>query len=173
MGRKSESATVVLKPIPLDSDAFDPHLWVMKQTQRKQPRPPIRDDGWRLPDVLWEEMEPLLPPRPYHPLGCHNPRVPALRQAQEQGDGRDLLRAAHRLPMECPERDRHLLVLLSLSKGRLIGASRNGRRRGSSPPSGTRVCWPMTNSPASIGVGWHSTGPWERRRWVGKKTGPN
>jgi transposase len=21
-------------------------------------------------------MEPLLPPRPKHPLGCHNPRVP-------------------------------------------------------------------------------------------------
>jgi transposase len=36
----------------------------------------VRDDGWRLPDALWVEMEPLLPPRPKHPLGCHNPRVP-------------------------------------------------------------------------------------------------
>ena len=35
-----------------------------------------RDDGWRIPDWLWERMEPLLPPRPAHPLGCHNPRVP-------------------------------------------------------------------------------------------------
>jgi transposase len=35
-----------------------------------------RDDGWRLPDELWEQMEPLLPPRKPHPLGCHNPRVP-------------------------------------------------------------------------------------------------
>ncbi len=35
-----------------------------------------RDDGWRIPDWLWERMEPLLPPRPVHPLGCHNPRVP-------------------------------------------------------------------------------------------------
>src|SRR3954466_2066927 len=34
------------------------------------------DDGWRLPDALWAKMEPLLPPRPQHPLGCHNPRVP-------------------------------------------------------------------------------------------------
>jgi len=51
----------------------------MKRTQRKQLRPPVRDDGWRLPDVLWEKMEPLLPPRPYHPLGCHNPRVPDRR----------------------------------------------------------------------------------------------
>lgn len=35
-----------------------------------------RDDGWRIPDWLWERLESLLPPRPAHPLGCHNPRVP-------------------------------------------------------------------------------------------------
>src|SRR3989338_5739306 len=35
-----------------------------------------KDDGWRIPDALWKQMEPLLPPRPKHPLGCHNPRVP-------------------------------------------------------------------------------------------------
>jgi putative transposase len=35
-----------------------------------------RDDGWRLPDWLWERMEQLLPPPPRHPLGCHRPRVP-------------------------------------------------------------------------------------------------
>ena len=35
-----------------------------------------KDDGWRIPDSLWERMEPLLPPRKAHPLGCHNPRVP-------------------------------------------------------------------------------------------------
>ena len=35
-----------------------------------------KDDGWRIPDKLWEKMEPLLPPRKPHPLGCHNPRVP-------------------------------------------------------------------------------------------------
>ena len=34
-----------------------------------------QDDGWRLPDELWEQIEPLLPPRKPHPLGCHNPRV--------------------------------------------------------------------------------------------------
>jgi transposase len=34
-----------------------------------------QDDGWRLPDKLWAQMEPLLPPRKPHPLGCHNPRV--------------------------------------------------------------------------------------------------
>ena len=36
----------------------------------------IQDSGWRIPDALWEQMVPLLPPRPSHPLGCHNPRVP-------------------------------------------------------------------------------------------------
>ena len=35
-----------------------------------------RDDGWRVPDWLWERIEPLLPPPPFHPLGCHRPRVP-------------------------------------------------------------------------------------------------
>ena len=35
-----------------------------------------RDDGWRMPDWLWERIEALLPERPTHPLGCHNPRVP-------------------------------------------------------------------------------------------------
>ena len=35
-----------------------------------------RDDGWRMPDWLWEQMGPLLPAAPPHPLGCHRPRVP-------------------------------------------------------------------------------------------------
>lgn len=36
----------------------------------------VEDDGWRIPDQVWARMEPLLPGRPAHPLGCHNPRVP-------------------------------------------------------------------------------------------------
>lgn len=35
-----------------------------------------RDDGWRIPDDLWRQLEPLLPAGKTHPLGCHNPRVP-------------------------------------------------------------------------------------------------
>ena len=35
-----------------------------------------RDDAWRIPDAVWGRLEPLLPARPSHPLGCHNPRVP-------------------------------------------------------------------------------------------------
>src|ERR1022692_1752295 len=35
-----------------------------------------RDDGCRRPDWLWERVEPLLPPPPFHPLGTHRARVP-------------------------------------------------------------------------------------------------
>jgi len=35
-----------------------------------------RDDGWRIPDWLWERIESLLPAPPVHPLGCHRARVP-------------------------------------------------------------------------------------------------
>jgi len=34
----------------------------------------VRRD-WRMPDEWWEHIEPLLPPRKPHPLGCHRPRV--------------------------------------------------------------------------------------------------
>lgn len=43
-------------------------VWMMKVQ--------VQDDGWRLPDQLWERMQLLLPERPKHPLGCHTPRVP-------------------------------------------------------------------------------------------------
>jgi putative transposase len=35
-----------------------------------------KDDGWRMPDWLWERVEPLLPGPPFHPLGTHRSRVP-------------------------------------------------------------------------------------------------
>ena len=35
-----------------------------------------RDDGWRMPDWLWERIEPLLPPPPEHPLGTHRKGLP-------------------------------------------------------------------------------------------------
>lgn len=39
----------------------------------------VRRD-WRIPDELWEKLEPLIPvpppPQKPHPLGCHRPRVP-------------------------------------------------------------------------------------------------
>ena len=36
----------------------------------------VKDDGWRIPDQLWADMEPLIPEGKPHPLGCHNPRTP-------------------------------------------------------------------------------------------------
>lgn len=35
----------------------------------------IKDDGWRISDELWQELEQFLPARKAHPLGCHRPRV--------------------------------------------------------------------------------------------------
>lgn len=35
----------------------------------------VEDDGWRIPDELWDQIVPLIPPGKPHPLGCHNPRV--------------------------------------------------------------------------------------------------
>jgi transposase len=38
-----------------------------------------QDDGWRIPDELWAQIEPLIPPPPkVHPWGqgVHKPRVP-------------------------------------------------------------------------------------------------
>jgi hypothetical protein len=37
--------------------------------------PPVVDDGSHIPEPLWARILDLLPPRPVHPLGCHNPRV--------------------------------------------------------------------------------------------------
>ena len=41
----------------------------------KPPSEPVHDDQWRIPDVLWERISALLPPRPPHRLGGHDPRV--------------------------------------------------------------------------------------------------
>jgi transposase len=37
----------------------------------------VKDDGWRIPDKLWERMKPIIPQiKDKHPLGCHRSRVP-------------------------------------------------------------------------------------------------
>ena len=46
------------------------------EVPRGVPRASTSDDGWRVSDALWERIEPLLPARPGHPLGCHRRRVP-------------------------------------------------------------------------------------------------
>ena len=37
---------------------------------------PKRDDGWRLTDTQWQQLEPLLPLPKLYPLRCHRPTVP-------------------------------------------------------------------------------------------------
>lgn len=41
----------------------------------KSPSEPVHDDRWRIPDALGERIKALLPPRPPHRCGGHNPRV--------------------------------------------------------------------------------------------------
>jgi transposase len=47
---------------------------VKRKNGRKKPTPP-GDDQWRIPDELWEQIQPLLPAPKPHPLGCHKPPV--------------------------------------------------------------------------------------------------
>ena len=49
---------------------------MLESVVQRTPTRCVRDDGWGLPDALWAKMKRLLPERPKHPLGCHNPRVP-------------------------------------------------------------------------------------------------
>lgn len=44
----------------------------MAERAKTQPK----DDGYRLPDAVWERIAPLIPPGKPHPLGCHRPRIP-------------------------------------------------------------------------------------------------
>lgn len=45
--------------------------------QRVAEKVPVRRD-WRIPDEMWERLEPLIPSPPSkpHPLGCHRQRIP-------------------------------------------------------------------------------------------------
>ena len=49
----------------------------MKAAEKRQGRKPsgVSVDKWRIPEELWERIEPLLPPCKPHLLGCHWPRV--------------------------------------------------------------------------------------------------
>jgi len=48
---------------------------VETENTRERENERVRRD-WRLPDELWQAIQPLLPERKMHPLGCHRPRVP-------------------------------------------------------------------------------------------------
>src|SRR5687767_12430758 len=106
------------------------------------------DDGWRIPDWLWERMEPLLPAPPPHPLGCHRPRVPD-RSAM------DAILLVLRTGMQWNALDATGVCSSSSAHRRFqewVGA-------GSSTRSGARGCWSTTRW-------WGSTGTGGRRRDV-------
>ena len=108
----------------------------------------LRDDGWRIPDALWERIEPLLPPRPAHPLGCHNPRVPD-RAAM------NAILLVLRTGMQWNALDATALC----SSSSATDGSPNGPGRGCSSGSGARSSSRMTPSAASTGTGLPWTAP--------------
>lgn len=59
--------------------AYPIRLWYsvfMSETQDSEEarKEKVRRD-WRIPDEMWGQIQPLLPARKTHPLGCHRPRV--------------------------------------------------------------------------------------------------
>ena len=117
----------------------------------------VRTTGARLPDELWAGMEPLLLPRPPHPLGCHNPRVPD-RAAMDAIFF--VLRTG--CQWNALERDRHLLVLLGPPP--LPGVDRS---RGL-PRFWRQGLLAYDEMPASTGRGWRWMGRWQGAARRGK-----
>ena len=77
----------------------------------------VEDDGWRIPDEVWAQMEPLLPPRPSHPLGLrgtpHFDELPlaTVRPVREDADGSEAGPLVHsdRPAVEAGDGERELL----------------------------------------------------------------
>ena len=105
-----------------------------------------RDDGWRMPDWLWERIEPLLPERPTHPLGCHNPRVPD-RNAMDA----ILLVLRTGMQWNALNATRNLLLQFGASALSGVGAGRPVRR------DLAAGAWSTTKSSGSTGPGWQPT----------------
>ena len=105
-----------------------------------------RDDGWRMPDWLWERIEPLLPDPPAHPLGCHRPRVPN-RSAM------DAILLVLRTGMQWNALDT-MGVCSSSSAHRRF---QEWERAGVFAETGARGFWSTTRPWASTGNGWPPT----------------
>ena len=107
-----------------------------------------RDDGWRMPDWLWEQIEPLLPARLGHPLGCHNPRVP-------DRDAMDAILLVLRTGMQWNALNVDRDLLFQLGAPALPGL---GARPVSFTRSGVRACSTTTRRSGSIGPRCRRTG---------------
>ena len=100
-----------------------------------------RDDGWRMPDWLWERIEPLLPIAPEHPLG-YTPRGLPEREAMDA----ILLVLRTGMQWNALNVDRGVSTPL-----RRTGAFRSGSRPASSMRSGARGCSTTTSRSVSTG----------------------
>jgi hypothetical protein len=83
---------------------------------------------WRIPDELWERLEPLLPSRKPHPLGCIAPVSRIARRWMPASSCGAL--AAHGTPC---------MTRASVPAVPPIAASRRGQRQTSSWPCGSRA----------------------------------
>lgn len=102
------------------------------------------DDGWRLPDELWQQMEPLLPARKAHPLGCHNPRV----------SDRAAMNAILFVLRTGAQWNSLNATGISARAARPIGAFRNGCKRACSRSFGGWACSICRHWTESTGPGW-------------------
>jgi len=102
----------------------------------------VRRD-WRVPDELWERIQPLLPPHKPHPLGCHRPRV---------DDRRAMNAMFFVLRTGCP--------WTALKGTGLCSSSAAHRRVQAWTEAGVFLaCWNMMPCRALTGSGW---------RWMGR-----
>ncbi len=136
--------------------AYPGRLWYtvgMSDRDIESERERVRRD-WRIPDELWAAPRAAAAPAQAPPAGLPPPARP-----RPGRHGRHLLRAAHRLPVERPQRHRHLLLLLGPPALPGVGPGRRLRA------ALGRRAWPSTtNWSASTGSGWPWTGPSPRRR---------
>src|SRR4051812_8583352 len=77
-----------------------------------------RDDGWRMPDWLWERIEPLAGAAAA-PAG-----LPQAACARPKCDGCDPARAQDGDAVECAQRERNLLLQFGASALSGVGAGR-------------------------------------------------
>ena len=112
---------------------------------RHEPENVRRD--WRIPDELWERIQPLLPPRKSHPLGCHRPRVDDRRAM----DAIFFVLAPGANGTPCRTR-------ASVPVARRTAASKSGRQPGFSWPSGNKAWLCTRPCRALTGNGWPWTG---------------
>jgi putative transposase len=110
--------------------------------------PVERDDGWRMPNWLWEKTEPLLPAPPPHPLGCHRPRLPDRRVM-------DAIPLVPRTGMQW-----NALAATGTCKSSTAHRRfREWERAGVFTRSGEPACSTTMRRSASTGPGWRPTAP--------------